>query len=222
MKKKKFTIIELLVVISIIAILASMLLPALSKAKDMAKKAQCQSNMKQQFLGVGNYLADWDGYIPAKITLPQFSNFLRHLTGYANSGLDYIHVKPYFDTPYNLGKKSILDCPGIDLHMTTITGAQHTSSFEYLFDMIPRAGVDLLTVSNKPLIKMSKPSLQSMIMDSAGKGGYFLQWSLITAPNDTVLAHNNGINILYWDGHTGWKKYNELPIVAGDIFWNEW
>lgn len=62
--KTGFTLVELMVVISVIAILASLLLPALGKAKESARKSACINNLKHLGLGVISYTMDYDDWVP--------------------------------------------------------------------------------------------------------------------------------------------------------------
>ena len=69
--RQGFTLIELLVVIAIIAILAAILFPIFTAAKEQGRQAQCLSNLRQLGMGFRAYSDDWNGRLPAARVVPE-------------------------------------------------------------------------------------------------------------------------------------------------------
>jgi len=197
---KTFTLLELLIVISIIMILASLLLPALKRTQDTAKKIHCTSNMKQITLGLGMYLQDNNSFYP---------------TGFNNMGTlkvnrywfdlikDNINATPGASIPLYRG--TCLECRSDGDRFAT-NGTMYTSYF-YLY--IFWTNYSTLAIS---ATKINSPGEVGIVSEGWSSFGYPGSQARVgpEGGRDTAYSlrarHGGSLNIMYCDGHVATMK----------------
>ncbi|RMD76321.1 MAG: DUF1559 domain-containing protein, partial [Lentisphaerae bacterium] len=85
LNKPRFTLIELLIVVTIITILAALLLPALSRARAMARQVKCSSHLKQLGVALALYADDYEG-VQYGAASPSYSSSYRHFWNHFLNG----------------------------------------------------------------------------------------------------------------------------------------
>ena len=190
-----FTLIELLIVIAIIAILASMLLPALNKSRDKARAIQCTSNIKQSATGMTMYANDYNNLVQIYL-----------YTG----AVEYRWNRRLYESKY-ITNRNIFVCP-------TAEPRKYTSdSYTYgaIMSIPAKDKIELTSTGANPrwtflrLGNLKKPSNYLILGDNGYSNRvtfpaqFLWQYASMYFSGDYSIhfRHQNQANIAFADGH---------------------
>ena len=209
-KKRAFTLIELLVVIAIIAILAAILFPVFARAREKARTAACQNNVRQLAIGVRMYTTDYDEMMPptywycAGCRPPPASEYIR----WTDEIYPYVRNAQIYGCPSQ---------PNQDISIGDINGCRwgcYGANYQNDGPMPSYGGrslSDIADVTGTYMLGDDGPGLRcdySIDVNDFNGVTWGDDWKL-------YVPHNGGANIAFVDGHVKWLTRNILAAPNG-------
>ena len=231
-QKGGFTLIELLVVIAIIAILAAILFPVFSRAREQARKAACLSNLKQVGMALMMYVQDWDETYPVMTLCPAWSQRTPWNCLPQGELLPYLKNVDVWRCPSN-------PCP-CPLPSSDDFGGCAVSWFFYLPKEFIGHPVDIGVNKEACTLNCYRVFVrrEAQVVNPAARV-IFSDSKRVTGPNtfDTFIypntcqtrciperriaentRHMGGSNVVFMDGHAKWLHYKTMYQNRGTLF----
>ncbi len=220
-----FTLIELLVVIAIIAILAGMLLPALSRAKMKANMIKCTSNEKQIALGYMLYAGDQSDYLPVAGTeAPPGS-------GWVAPSRWFLEISPYISTGSTnftnlVATSKVVACPsaklGTNVIPSSVPGYKGYGGYGHNYAYLGYTQFD--HVKSTIITRPSDTCMNSDGLDPT-KGLEWWNYGYLYPPSGKnplfrYVRHGTGGNYAWADGHVSMTRWSIMSKGAnGKVDW---
>lgn len=221
-QRKGFTLIELLVVIAIIALLAAILFPAFSRARENARRASCSGNMRQIGLGLMQYIQDYDDFLPGRSQggIATLQNTLQ----------PYIKSYQVFQCPSNSQNNRLI---GDDItNMSHVSYAPNTRGVDGTFDnggIFAKNSPGDTTPVNSAAITVPSTTIALCEVNGTSSDFNIAQSGFATmtacsvdpsVPKDPCLSshHLTTANYLFADGHV--KALQPAKTLSPVNLWN--
>ncbi|MDD2706765.1 MAG: type II secretion system protein [Verrucomicrobiae bacterium] len=205
-----FTLTELLVVMAVMALLAGMLLPALRKARDLARGIGCINNLKNLGQAVHLYVNDTDGWLPmvtpgAVGALGSRENvWMLNDVLMRNIGVNRV----YSSGKWTSSNNNRLICP---LDKAPYEWTYYDVKTSYAANINMGSGF-LSPPYARRMEQFSQPG--AVCWGGEIRENHYFNESMVAASTQIPYLHNNGMNILYLDAHVGWVA-NPMPCYQG-------
>lgn len=196
--RREFTIIELLIVISIIIILASLLLPALNAAKNRARTLICVSVLKQYGMAMNNYINDYQGWIPPVSTSLWIDGETLGMRGFLAPYLGIRGNKPQLQMVRK--KLYCIQREEIDRPSGGVSQPNYAAN-NWLIRQMDKIGT---------------PSRVCHLTEFSNEPGASWVSSSLSGHIPALPSHRDSANVLFCDGHVSTIHYKKIPCPEGN------